>query len=94
MKSKNQRATSAINSSGKLRLLLIFNFRIIRLFLEGKAFPNGFLSAEKQRHHTYDIVNILNDEVTLEEMIKIDPEVFFSIFAKLFNGAPLKFLAN
>jgi zona occludens toxin (predicted ATPase) len=69
-------------------------FRIIRLFLEGKAFPNGFLSGEKHRHHVYDIVNILCEAETLEEMIKIDAEVFFTIFSKLFTGAPLKYLAT
>ena len=69
-------------------------YRIIRLFLEGKAFPNGFLSAEKHRHHVYDIVNILCQADTLEEMIQIDPEVFFSIFSKLFSGAPLKYLST
>ena len=62
--------------------------------MDGKGFPNGFLSAEKHRHHVYDIVNILCEVETLEEMIQIDAEVFFTIFSKLFTGAPLKYLAT
>ena len=58
MKLKSLKGTSDTSSSGKNSYLFII-YRIIRLFLEGKAFPNGFLSAEKHRHHVYDIVNIL-----------------------------------
>jgi hypothetical protein len=91
---KSLKATSDTSSSGEFSIFLYIYNRIIRLFLEGKGFPNGFLSAEKHRHHVYDIVNILCEVETLEEMIQIDSEVFFTIFAKLFTGAPLKYLAT
>jgi hypothetical protein len=33
-----------------------------------------------------DIAAVLSDPEKLEEMLQIDPEVFFNVFSKLFTG--------
>jgi hypothetical protein len=35
-------------------------FYIIKIFLDGKNFPSGYLSQDKYRHHVYDIVDVIS----------------------------------
>lgn len=39
--------------------MMLMQYRIIKQFIEGKSFPSGYLSQEKQRHHIYDIVDVV-----------------------------------
>ena len=33
---------------------------IIKILLDGKGFPSGFLGHDKYRHHVYDIVDVIS----------------------------------
>jgi hypothetical protein len=35
---------------------------IIKSFLDGKGYPNGYLSQEKYRHHVCDIVEVISNQ--------------------------------
>jgi len=35
-------------------------FYIIKIFLEGKSFPSGYLGQDKYKHHVYDIVDVIS----------------------------------
>lgn len=69
-------------------------FYIIKIFLDGKAFPIGYLAQDKYRHHVYDIVDVLSQDQLLEEMLTFDSEIFFRVILKVFTGQPLKFLSS
>jgi len=59
-------------------------FWIIKMFIDGKSFPQGNLSAEKHRQHVYDIVNFIMIENFLVEMIDFDAEQFFRVITRIF----------
>lgn len=67
-------------------------FWIMKLFIDGKMFPSGFLTPEKHRIHIYDIVNFITNDYVLDELLQFDCECFFKVVAKLYYGLPFKFL--
>jgi hypothetical protein len=67
---------------------------IIRLFIDGKSFPNGYLPPDKHRIHIYDIVNFITNDFVLDELLQFDCDQFFKVSAKLFYGQPFKFLKD
>jgi hypothetical protein len=72
----------------------IFAHRILRMFLEGRMFPSGYLSQEKFKAHVFDIANFISIDTFLEELLQFDSESFFNVIAKLFYDAPYKFLTH
>jgi hypothetical protein len=67
---------------------------IIKIFLDGKMYPTGYLSPEKHRIHIYDIVNFITLDFVLEDLLLFDSEVFFKIASKIFVGTPYKLLED
>ena len=67
-------------------------FWIMRAFLEGRSFPYGFLPAEKHRVHVYDVLNFVTNDYVLDQLLQFDSNCFFRVVARLFWGAPLRFL--
>jgi hypothetical protein len=67
-------------------------FWIIKIFIDGKMFPSGFLTPEKHRIHIYDIVNFITNDYVLDQLLQFDCEYFFKVVAKLYYGLPFKFL--
>lgn len=65
---------------------------IMRIFLDGKMYPSGYLSPEKHRIHVYDVVNFITLDFVIDELLLFDSEVFFKMAAKIFQGAPYKLL--
>jgi hypothetical protein len=50
---------------------------VIRLFLEGKKFPNGNLSSFKWRMYVFDIVRFITTEQFLKWFLEFDAQRFF-----------------
>lgn len=69
-------------------------FWIIKMFIDGKSFPQGTLSPEKHRQHVYDIVNFIMIENFLIEMVDFDAEQFFRVIGRIFQGQPLRYLKS
>ena len=67
---------------------------IIKMFLEGKKFPEGNLESSQWKQHTYHIVDFISNEDNLSELLDFDPEHFFSILVLLFRGKPWQFLLD
>ena len=67
---------------------------IIKMFLDGRKFPNGNLEDAQWRMHVYHIVDFVTNEDNLKEILDFDPEQFFKIMAKLFLGKPWEYLSN
>ena len=67
---------------------------IIKMFLEGKKFPSGELDEEQWRVHVYNIVDFLTLDSNLIDILEFDPEQFFKIIVKLFQGKPWFFLQD
>ena len=44
-------------------------FWIIKIFIDGKMFPSGFLTPEKHRIHIYDIVNFITNDYVLDQLL-------------------------
>jgi hypothetical protein len=65
---------------------------IMKVFLDGKMFPSGYLPPEKHRIHVYDIVNFITLDFVLEDLLLFDSEVFFKMASKIFMGIPYKFM--
>lgn len=65
---------------------------IMKIFLDGKMYPSGFLSPEKHRIHVYDIVNFLTNDFVLDEMLLFDSETFFKMASKMFVATPYKLM--
>lgn len=93
MKSRSPKSTLAISYSGIYPVLLIL-YRIIKMFLEGKSFPSGYLPQDKQRQHVYDIIQVVTMEQYLDEMLAFDHEIFFRVIARAFMSQPLKYLST
>lgn len=69
-------------------------FWIVKMFLQGKKFPEGTLEASQWRQHTYHIVDFISNEDNLSEMLDFDPEHLFQILVLLFKGKPWQFLTD
>ncbi len=69
-------------------------FWIMKIFIDGKMFPSGYLTPEKHRIHIYDTLNFMTNEYALDELLQFDCEYFFKIAAKLYQGLPYKFLTE
>jgi hypothetical protein len=67
---------------------------IVKIFLDGKMYPSGYLPPEKHRIHVYDIVNFITLDFVLDELLQFDSEAFFKVASKIFIGAPYKLLAE
>ena len=67
---------------------------IIKMFLDGRRFPNGNLADAQWRTHVYHIVDFVTNEDHLKEILDFDPEQFFKIMVKLFLGKPWEYLSN
>jgi hypothetical protein len=50
---------------------------LIKLFLEGKKFPHGTLSAFKWRIYVYDVVKFMTNDKFLNWFLDFDPDVYF-----------------
>jgi hypothetical protein len=57
---------------------------IIKMFIDGKSFPQGTLSPDKHRRHIYDIVNFFMIEHYLIEILDFDAEQFYRVIARIF----------
>ena len=57
---------------------------VITLFIEGKKFPNGTLSAFKWRCYIYDIVRFLTNEKFMSWFLDFDPHSYFDVLKKLY----------
>ena len=44
-------------------------FWIMKLFIDGRMYPNGFLTNEKHRIHVYDIMNFITNDYVLDELL-------------------------
>lgn len=58
---------------------------VIKLFLEGKKFPQGSLSQQSWRFYTMDIVRFCTNERFMQEFLKFDADAFFQVLKKVFN---------
>ena len=57
---------------------------VITLFLEGKKFPSGQLSAFKWRCYIYDIVRFCTNIQFMNWFLDFDPEAFLSVLKRVF----------
>lgn len=57
---------------------------VMRMFLEGKKFPQGTLSAFKWRIYVYDIVRFATNDKFLGWFLAFDPDCFFKLMKTLF----------
>ena len=57
---------------------------VIRMFLEGKKFPNGSLTAFKWRMYVFDIVRFITTDQFLKWFLEFDPQRFFRLIQPLF----------
>lgn len=69
-------------------------FWIIKIFLDGKMYPTGYLTQEKHRIHVYDIVNFVTIDYVQDELLQFDCEQFFKVTARIYQGQPFNFLLN
>jgi len=59
--------------------------RVMKMFLEGKKFPQGTLSAFKWRIYVYDIVRFATNEKFMNWFLEFDPDTFFKLMKQLFT---------
>ena len=57
---------------------------VITLFIEGKKFPSGSLSAFKWRCYIYDIVRFLTNDKFMAWFLDFDPHAYFNVLQKLY----------
>jgi hypothetical protein len=58
---------------------------VITLFIEGKKFPSGSLSAFKWRCYIYDIVRFLTNDKFMSWFLDFDPHSYFHVLQKLYH---------
>lgn len=56
----------------------------MKMFIEGKKFPQGNLSSFKWRIYVYDIVRFATNEKFLNWFLEFDPDSFFKLMKTLF----------
>ena len=56
----------------------------MKMFLEGKKFPQGTLSSFKWRIYVYDIVRFATNTEFLRWFLAFDPDQFFKLMKMLF----------
>ena len=52
-------------------------FWVIRLYLNGKKFPQGNIKESKWRAYIHDIIQFLSNTEILDDLIRIDAETIF-----------------
>lgn len=52
---------------------------VIKLFMDGKKFPYGYIHEKKWKAYVHDLVSTIFTKVMLEMLVTIDAEVFFQI---------------
>lgn len=57
---------------------------VMKMYIEGKKFPQGTLSAFKWRIYVYDIVRFSTNDKFLEWFLAFDPDCFFQLMKSLF----------
>lgn len=67
---------------------------IIAQTLKGRNISKGTLKEEQHRAYTFDIVDFITSETTLDYLLEFDPEAFFQMIVHLFYGKPSKFLKD
>ena len=58
---------------------------VMKLFLEGKKFPQGTLNSFKWRVYVYDIVRFATNSEFLSWSLEFDPDTFFRLMKSLFT---------
>jgi hypothetical protein len=58
------------------------------MFLQGKKFPYGDLTAAQYKQHVYNIVHFVTTDEYLTQMLDFDSEEFFKIIGGLYKGMP------
>lgn len=58
---------------------------VMKLFLEGKKFPQGTLTSFKWRVYVYDIVRFVTNTEFLSWCLEFDPDTFFRLMKSLFT---------
>lgn len=68
---------------------------VIQLFLEGKKFPTGTLSAFKWRMYVFDIVRFITTSQFLRWFLHFDPQRFFKLILALYiNQEPYQYIST
>ena len=68
---------------------------MVKLFLEGKRFPQGSLSYFKWHCYVFDIVRFFTNQRFLTWFLEFDPESFFTILKKLYlDQEPYDYISN
>jgi hypothetical protein len=57
---------------------------VIRLFLNGKKFPQGNIREKKWRCYIHDIIDFLSNSEIIKVLLDIDAETLFQIISILF----------
>lgn len=63
---------------------------VVKLFLEGKKFPQGNLSPACWRFYVMDIVRFCTNERFMTWFLDFDPDAFFLVLLKLFSDPECK----
>lgn len=67
----------------------------MKMFLEGKKFPQGTLSSFKWRIYVYDIVRFATNQQFLEWFLAFDPDCFFKLMKTLFlDQEPYEYITS
>lgn len=65
------------------------------MFLEGKKFPSGTLSAFTWRMYVFDIVRFTTNERFLKWFLDFDPDAFFKLMRSLYlDQEPFEYLVS
>ena len=68
---------------------------VMKMFLEGKKFPQGTLSAFKWRIYVYDIVRFATNQQFLTWFLAFDPDCFFKLMKTLFlDQEPYEYITS
>jgi hypothetical protein len=68
---------------------------VMKMFLEGKKFPQGTLSSFKWRIYVYDIVRFATNQQFLTWFLAFDPDCFFKLMKGLFlDQEPYEYITS
>ena len=59
-------------------------FWVIRLYLNGRKFPQGLIKEKKWRAYVHDIMQFLSNPEILGELASLDAEILFQVISVLF----------
>lgn len=57
---------------------------VIRLFIDGKKFPQGNIRERKWRSYIHDVIQVISTHEYLQMLLYIDAEALFQVIAILF----------